>query len=195
MDFLVGIVGDGFTLVAADMNTAHSILKMKSDTVKTHEMTDRFLMLCAGDYGDSVHFSEYIQKNIKLYSLRTGVPLSSHAIANFTRSELASALRSRNAYQVNMLLAGHDDRDGPCLYYMDYLSAMAKIPYACHGYGAHFCFSTLDRVWKPNMNIEEAKEALRMCIHELRTRFLMDQGKFQAHMVSKDGIKEVDLGV
>ena len=44
--------------------------------------------------GDPMQFSEYIQKNCHLYQLRTGLPLSTHACANFTRGELAQGLRS-----------------------------------------------------------------------------------------------------
>lgn len=45
-------------------------------------------------------FGGYISANLRLYSLRNGgMKLSTHAAANFTRGELAKALRSRNAYQ------------------------------------------------------------------------------------------------
>ncbi len=40
-----------------------------------------------------VQFSEFIQKNIALYHFRNGIPLSTAAAANFTRNELAVALR------------------------------------------------------------------------------------------------------
>ena len=40
-------------------------------------------------------FAEYIEKNIKLYTLRNGIELNPEAAANFTRNELAQALRSR----------------------------------------------------------------------------------------------------
>lgn len=57
-------------------------------------------------------FSGYIAANLRLYSLRNGgMKLSTHAAANFTRGELAKALRSRSAYQVNVLIAGYDDDD------------------------------------------------------------------------------------
>ena len=34
-------------------------------------------------------FAEYIEKNIKLYTLRNGIELNPEAAANFTRNELA----------------------------------------------------------------------------------------------------------
>jgi hypothetical protein len=47
-----------------------------------------------------VQFSEYIQKNILLYQYKNGIPLSTSAAANFTRGELATALRKvREAFE------------------------------------------------------------------------------------------------
>jgi len=40
-----------------------------------------------------VQFTEYVQKNVSLYQFRNGIPLSTAAAANFTRGELATALR------------------------------------------------------------------------------------------------------
>lgn len=52
-------------------------------------------------------------------------------------------------YHVNLLLAGYDDADGPSLFYMDYLSSLAKTPFAAHGYGAFLTLSILDRHYRP----------------------------------------------
>lgn len=77
--------------------------------------------------GDCVNFGEYIAKNIKLNELRHGYEASPGATANYVRKNLADALRSRSAYQVNLLIAGYDAKDGPQLYYMDYLAAMVSV--------------------------------------------------------------------
>ena len=50
---------------------------------------------------------------------------------------------------MNLLLAGYDQADGPALFYMDHLSALAKAPFAAHGYGAFLTLSILDRYYKP----------------------------------------------
>ena len=53
-------------------------------------------------------------------------------------------------YHVNLLLAGYDEHEGPALYYMDYLAALAKAPFAAHGYGAFLTLSILDRYYTPS---------------------------------------------
>jgi 20S proteasome subunit beta 4 len=46
-----------------------------------------------GFVGNSVQFTEFIQKNLHLYQFRNNMSLSTAATANFTRGELATALR------------------------------------------------------------------------------------------------------
>ena len=39
---------------------------------------------------------------------------------------------SQGAYQVNLLIGGYDEHEGPQLYYMDYLAAMTKVCTGAH---------------------------------------------------------------
>lgn len=85
-----------------------------------------------------VQFAEFIQANVQLYSMRNNMELSPAATANFVRGELASALRSRKPYTVNLLLGGYDKiADKPSLYWIDYLASQASLPYAAHGYAQY----------------------------------------------------------
>lgn len=59
-------------------------------------------------------------------------------------------LSFQTPYHVNLLLAGYDEHEGPALYYMDYLAALAKAPFAAHGYGAFLTLSILDRYYTPS---------------------------------------------
>jgi len=85
-----------------------------------------------------VQFAEYIQANAQLYSMRNETDLSPSALAHFVRGELASSLRSRKPYQVNLLLGGVDPiTHKPSLYWLDYLASLAPVPYAAHGYAQY----------------------------------------------------------
>jgi 20S proteasome subunit beta 4 len=82
-----------------------------------------------------VQFAEYVQANVQLYSMRNATHLGPDAVANFVRGEVAKALRSKRPYNVNLLLGGVDPiTEKPSLYWCDYLAALAKLPYAAHGY-------------------------------------------------------------
>ncbi|KAJ3608901.1 hypothetical protein NHX12_023429 [Muraenolepis orangiensis] len=192
MEYLIGIQGPDFVLVAADNVAAKSIIKMKDDYDKMFKLSENILLLCVGEAGDTVQFAEYIQKNVQLYKMRNGYELSPAAAANFTRKNLADYLRSRTPYHVNLLLAGHDKADGPSLYYMDHLSALAKAPFAAHGYGAFLTLSILDQHYKPDLTREEAVELLKKCIQELNTRFILNLPSFGVRLIDKEGIHDLE---
>jgi 20S proteasome subunit beta 4 len=192
MDSAIGICGEDFVLLGADMTQIRSIVVLKSDEEKIVELDSHKIMSLSGPNGDRVAFSEYIKKNLALYTLRNDTALSTHAAANFTRKELANALRSE-PYQVNLLIGGYDHEQGAALYYMDYLASMAKVPFAAHGYASFFVSGLLDKVCKTKMNLDEVKEAMRACIKELGKRFLVNSEQWSFKIVDKDGARSIDL--
>ncbi|GLD59307.1 proteasome subunit beta type-2 [Lates japonicus] len=192
MEYLIGIQGPDFVLVAADNVAASSIIQMKHDYDKMFKLSEKILLLCVGEAGDTVQFAEYIQKNVQLYKMRNGYELSPAAAANFTRKNLADYLRSRTPYHVNLLLAGYDDADGPGLFYMDYLSSLAKAPFAAHGYGAFLTLSILDRYYRPDLTRDEAVDLLKKCIEELNKRFILNLPSFTVRLIDKEGIHDLE---
>ena len=137
-----------------------------------------------------MQYADYIQANIQLYSMRNDTDLSPAATASFVRTELAKALRSRNPYNVNLLLGGYDTTaDKPCLYWIDYLASCAPVPYAAHGYAQYYCLSTLDKHHHPNITFEEGMKILRMCTDELKRRLPIDFKGMLVKVITKDGIR------
>ncbi|XP_041358029.1 proteasome subunit beta type-2-like [Gigantopelta aegis] len=193
MEFLIGIKGKDFVLTACDMVAARSIVVIKQDQDKMFKLSDKLLMSVTGQPGDTVQFAEYISKNIQLYKMRNGYELSPHAAANFTRSNLAEYLRSSTPYMVNMLISGYDDKEGPILYFMDYLASCVSAPYAAHGYGSYFVLSILDRYYRDGMNVEQTMVLLQMCIDEVQKRFIVNLPSYRVRLVGKDGIKDVPV--
>jgi len=192
MDSLFGLVGKDFVVVAADTVQARSILVLRSDIDKIMPLDSHKLLATAGPAGDRYNFSEYIQKNLHLHELRTGIQFDTKAAASFTRNELANALR-RGPYQVSCLLGGFDDKKGPSLYWMDYLGSLMSTPATAHGYGAAFVLSVMDKYYTAGMDLEDALDVIRKCIKELKTRFLINTPNFIVKVADKDGIREVAL--
>eukprot|EP00742_Colponemidia_sp_Colp-10_P001094 GILJ01001184.1.p1 GENE.GILJ01001184.1~~GILJ01001184.1.p1 ORF type:complete len:206 (+),score=31.15 GILJ01001184.1:45-620(+) len=190
MDTLFGFVGQDFVIVAADMSAARSVVRFKDDEDKIMVIDNSTLLASAGENGDRNQFCEYIQKNLHLYELRTGIPLSTKAAAHYTRGELAKFLR-QSPYNVNLLMGGTDKDEGPKLYYLDYLASMIETTKAAHGYGSYFLLSTMDRHWKPNMTYEEALQLVQLCINEIKTRFLMNQPNFLVKIVDQNGVRVI----
>eukprot|EP00920_Eleutheroschizon_duboscqi_P039647 GHVT01095202.1.p1 GENE.GHVT01095202.1~~GHVT01095202.1.p1 ORF type:complete len:193 (-),score=29.59 GHVT01095202.1:348-926(-) len=191
METLIGVKGRDFVVVAADRYAQFSICRMKKDDDKILEIDSNKLLACAGPVGDRTQFGEYIRKNTHLYRLRNGYHMNTKATAHFTRQQLALALR-RNPYHVDLLLAGCDE-SGPVLFWFDYLSSMASVDKAAHGYGAYFVNGLLDRYYKPDMTQEEALDIINKCRDELATRFLVSQTDFTVKVITKESIKTIIL--
>ncbi|MCJ1441711.1 MAG: Proteasome subunit beta type-4 [Stictis urceolatum] len=169
-----------------------TILKATDD--KTKELNDHTLMASSGEAGDTLQFAEFIQANIKLYSMRNDTNLAPSAVASFVRGELARSLRSRRPYNVNLLLGGMDPiTKKPSLYWLDYLASQVSLPYAAHGYAQYYCLSILDKHHHPDIDFEKGMKILMMCSDELKRRLPIDFKGLLVKVVDKDGIREVEI--
>ncbi len=104
-------------LVCSDSRAVQSIISMKLDEDKLLPVDDHKIMAISGEAGDRVNFAEYIIANARLYALRNGMSLSTKAVANYTRGELATALRKVGGWwlrAVNMLSTPHHTRPWRC---------------------------------------------------------------------------------
>ncbi|THG09510.1 hypothetical protein TEA_008841 [Camellia sinensis var. sinensis] len=189
MECVFGMVGKGFALVVADSSAVHSILVHKSNEDKIMILDSHKLMGASGEPGDRAQFTEYIQKNVALYQFRNGIPLTTAAAANFTRGELATALR-KSPYSVNIILAGYDKETGPSLYYIDYIATLHKVDKAAFGYGSYFSLSMMDRHYRPDMSLDEAIDLVDKCIMEIRSRLVIAPPNFVIKIVDQDGARE-----
>jgi len=191
-DSVFGFIGADYVLLACDTLQARSIVMMKTDEDKTVEIDSHKVIAASGPQGDRAQFGEYVKRNIILYQLRQNVPLSTHAAANFTRGELAEALR-KGPYQVNMLFGGFDKQQGPSLYWIDYLASLQKVEFGCHGYAGHFLLGIFDKQYKTGMTLEEGFNLAETCITQLKTRFLLNQSKWIIKVIDKNGHRVLHL--
>jgi hypothetical protein len=77
------------------------------------------------------------------------------------------------------------------LYFLDYLGSSQKMNFAAHGYASYFIFSTLDRHWRAGMSEGQALELVKLCVKELKTRFLMHQPNWKVKVCDANGTREV----
>ncbi|KAI5810225.1 proteasome component Pre1 [Peziza echinospora] len=195
MEVLLGITGKDFTIIAASKAAMRGVTILKATDNKTRVLNEHTLLAYSGESGDTVQFAEYIQANVQLYGMRTNrtSELNPAAISSFVRTELARSLRSRKPYHVNLLIGGFDTAtDKPELYWLDYLAAKAKVPYAAHGYAQYYCLSILDKHHHPDITLEDGRRLLRMCVEELVKRMPVDFKGVYVQVVTKDGIETVD---
>ncbi|KAM3476112.1 hypothetical protein NHJ13051_003405 [Beauveria bassiana] len=193
-EVLLGITGKDFTLIAASKAAMRGATILKASDDKTRELNKNTLLAFSGEAGDTVQFAEYIQRNAQLYSMRNETDLSPSGLAHFVRGELASSLRSRKPYNVNLLMGGVDPITGkPSLYWMDYLAAMAEVPYAAHGYAQYYCLSILDKHHHPDITLGQGIKLLTLCTDELKRRLPIDFKGMVVKAVKADGIVDIEF--
>ena len=204
MDSLFGFVGNGYVMMAADASAARSIIVFKNDHDKILQLDEMKMMGASGTMADNEKFGEFIQKNMKLYSLNNDLNLSTSAAANFMRNELAVALR-KGPFQTNLLLGGMDKVDAtkedseyvPSLYWMDYLAAMTKVNFGSQGHCSNFLLAVFDREYPVNNTESLSEEAgialVKKCIDVLHTRFLPSQPNFIVKILDKNGMRTIQL--
>ena len=79
------------------------------------------------------------------------------------------------------------------IYWIDHLSSMVELKFAAHGYASYFCMSLMDRYWKPDMSLNEVCELMRLCLKELKVRFLGNFPEFVVKVVSNEKIETIKL--
>jgi len=188
MDYLMGIKGKDFVMVCSDTSAVQQIINMKDDEDKLVPVDSHKIMAISGEAGSRVQFCEYISANARLYALRNGAKLSTKALANYTRQELATALR-KNPYQTNLLLAGHDESTGPSLYWLDYLATMHSMNIAGTGYGSYFVLSMFDKLWRPDLTEADALDMMEKGVDEVRKRLVVSCPGYEIKVIDKNGIR------
>ncbi|XP_050680510.1 proteasome subunit beta type-2-like [Leptidea sinapis] len=186
---LIGMQCNDFAIVAADKNYNQSILVMKDDEDKLIQVSDKLIMGVNGDLGDIAQFTQFVVRNMKLYSLRNGYQLDTAAAVHFTRTNMADVLRTGIPYVVNLLVAGYDDKKGGELYTVDFLASCVRLPFAAHGFAGQLSVGILSQYYRPDLREEEAYELIKLCVREIHRRLIINLPNFGVKSISKDGIK------
>lgn len=189
MDILLGLQAKDAVLLVTSKALSRGISVMSTNDCKVASVNKHSALAFSGEPGDTINFVEFIKANVQLYSFRHGIEMSPHAVAAFTRTELAKSIRSRKPFQVNVLIGGYDPHTSQTsLNWVDYLGTNVALPYAAHGYAQYYVLSTLDRHWRPEMPLDEAVELANRCISEVQARMPIDFKGVEIHVISKDGL-------
>ena len=189
MDSAFGIAGKDWVIVATDTAVNRSIFTLKHNEDKIVELNKFKVLACSGEQPERYSFSNYMQRNLQLMEFRTGHEPGVDATAQYMRTEMAAALR-RAPFQVNVLMGGYDNIEQEAkLYWMDYLGCLQQTTKGAHGYAAYFVNSVLDNAYKKDMTEDEGIEAVKLCIKELKTRFIINQPTFRVKVVTKNGVR------
>jgi 20S proteasome subunit beta 4 len=145
MDCIFAIQGNDYILFASDRAIARSIIKIQDSDDKLLQISETQILGAAGEAADRKNFSKLIYGELEYYHYKYNNRLDTDEVANFTRCIVAENLR-KSPYQANCVIAGYD-KDGPKLYWLDYLGSLQKVTKAAHGYGGHFLYGIMDNYY------------------------------------------------
>ncbi|KAG0683280.1 Proteasome subunit beta type-4 [Pichia californica] len=193
MDIILGIRLKESTLFATSKAFTRGISVLKATDDKTIDLNTHNMMAYTGESGDTTQFAEHIKANVQLFGLREGYDMESSEIASFVRNQLATSLRSRKPYQVQVLIGGANNEGEGFLSMIDYLGTRCDLPYAAHGYAAFYTMSLLDHHYKDDISLDDGLRLLKLCEEELTKRMPMDFKGLNVKIVDKEGIRTIDF--
>jgi 20S proteasome alpha/beta subunit len=188
MDTVIAISGKGFAICAIDTLNLKSILVTKNNLNKFIEIGKNKFLAVSGYPGDVLQFTDFLQKTIQLYTLKTGLALTTRSVANCLRKELSECLR-KNPLNINLTLLGFDKIYGPSLYFIDYLGSLQRMDFCVQGHSSLILSSFLDRYFREKMSLREAIEIIKKCSNILKKRFLISQSRLLVKIVDAEGCK------
>uniref|UniRef100_A0A5S6R215 Proteasome subunit beta n=1 Tax=Trichuris muris TaxID=70415 RepID=A0A5S6R215_TRIMR len=188
LNYLFGLKTKDFVILAADTVAVQQVWNISREDNKFFPITRRTSIVGVGDGGDMDQFGEYVAKNMVLYEMRNGYPMSPKGVVNFSRREIARHLRTADPHLVNFVVGGYDTNTGPYVALVDYLGTCFTNNYVMFGYGAFFCYSILDRIYR---EVEQAMEMVKQCFIEVKKRFIIDLGELKVQLISADGVRDM----
>uniref|UniRef100_A0AC35GJG1 Uncharacterized protein n=1 Tax=Panagrolaimus sp. PS1159 TaxID=55785 RepID=A0AC35GJG1_9BILA len=71
---------------------------------------------------------------------------------------------------------------------IDYLgNGIEQQNYLFRGFTGRFCYAIMDTLYRPDMTLEQAMDAVKQCIKESKKRFVANLPNFNVLVIDKDG--------
>ena len=154
---------------------------------KVFAIGDRFGIACAGLVADIQAISRIMLAEVKYYETVTGRPMSVRTAAKL----LANVLYSYKLMPlISETLFGGVDNTGPHLFVMDPLGSLIEDDYASVGTGAPIAIGIIESEYKPEMNIDEAKNLVIKSIKAAVSRDALSGDGIDILIITSEGIKE-----
>ena len=81
----------------------------------------------------------------------------------------------------------------PHLYFLDYLGTISEVPFTAQGYCGYLLYGLWDSLWKRDMDYDDGIRMLVASINQMQKRFLVSQNSWIAKIITKDGIRRIDI--
>lgn len=157
---IAGVVYKDGVILGADTRATDDMVVADKNCMKIHYIAPKIYCCGAGVAADAEVTTQIMASNVELHTLNTGRP---PLVAMVTR-QLKQMLFRYQGHVGSSLIVGGVDVNGAHLYSVYPHGSYDKLPFLTMGSGAAAAVSVFEDRFKPNMELEEAKQLVRDAI-------------------------------
>lgn len=157
---IAGMVYKDGVILGADTRATDDMVVADKNCMKIHYIAPNIYCCGAGVAADAEITTQIMSSNVELHTLNTGRP---PLVAMVTR-QLKQMLFRYQGHIGSSLIIGGVDVTGAHLYSVYPHGSYDKLPFLTMGSGAAAAVSVFEDRFKPNMELEEAKQLVRDAI-------------------------------
>ncbi|XP_037340715.1 proteasome subunit beta type-10 [Pungitius pungitius] len=157
---IAGIVYKDGVVLGADTRATDDMVVADKNCMKIHYIAPKIYCCGAGVAADAEITTQVMASNVELHVLNTGRP---PLVAMVTR-QLKQMLFRYQGHVGSSLIVGGVDVNGAHLYSVYPHGSYDKLPFVTMGSGAAAAVSVFEDRFKPNMELEKAKQLVRDAI-------------------------------
>ncbi|CAG5867077.1 unnamed protein product [Menidia menidia] len=154
---IAGIVFKDGVLLGADTRATDDMVVADKNCMKIHYIAPKIYCCGAGVAADAEMITQMMSSNVELHMLNTGRP---PLVAMVTR-QLKQMLFRYQGHMGSSVIVGGVDATGAHLYSVYPHGSYDKLPFLTMGSGAAAAVSVFEDRFKPNMELEEARQLVR----------------------------------
>ncbi|XP_041826723.1 proteasome subunit beta type-10 [Melanotaenia boesemani] len=157
---IAGVVYKDGVILGADTRATDDMVVADKNCMKIHYIAPKIYCCGAGVAADANTTTQIMASNVELHMLNTGRP---PLVAMVTR-QLKQMLYRYQGHMGASVIVGGVDVTGAHLYSVYPHGSYDKLPFLTMGSGAAAAVSVFEDRFKPNMEVEEAKQLVRDAI-------------------------------
>ncbi|KAK5603354.1 Proteasome subunit beta type-7 [Crenichthys baileyi] len=157
---IAGMVYKDGVVLGADTRATDDMVVADKNCMKIHYIAPKIYCCGAGVAADAEMATQIMASNVELHMLNTGRP---PLVAMVTR-QLKQMLFRYQGHMGSSVIVGGVDVTGAHLYSVYPHGSYDKLPFLTMGSGAAAAVSVFEDRFKPNMELEEAKQLVRDAI-------------------------------
>lgn len=181
---VVGLVADGSVVLAADRRASvgGGRFVTSKDVRKVEGVHPTAAAALSGTVGHIQHFVRLLRAESRLYEDRRGDPPTMQAL-----STLAGGVLRQSPLRVSPLLGGVD-ADGAHVFELDGGGGVLSDAYAAGGSGMQVAYGVLERRYRDDLSIEEARRVAAAAIDGASERDTASGNGFTVATVDAEGV-------